>query len=218
MMYPADQELSVFYNPVQVQNRDLSILMIALYAERRAIRKAVVQKKKELLKLQQLEQDQAQHATLSTTTNGKESSSPRNKVKLTKEERKQQEDKLLQQVKDYEKCLNGRELVLALEQQQQNEQDDDASNHHPTIEGLTILDALAASGLRSMRYWKEIPGVKHVTINDLETAAVERAHANLHHKMYYCPNPRRVKRGFVFNREMRLMKCTCLDDRNNSNN
>ena len=30
-----------------------------------------------------------------------------------------------------------------------------------------------------MRYWKEIPGVKHVTINDLDPAAVERAHMNI---------------------------------------
>jgi tRNA (guanine26-N2/guanine27-N2)-dimethyltransferase len=37
-------------------------------------------------------------------------------------------------------------------------------------EGLTILDAFAASGLRSIRYWKEIPNVKHVTINDLDCA------------------------------------------------
>jgi tRNA G26 N,N-dimethylase Trm1 len=47
--------------------------------------------------------------------------------------------------------------------------------------GITILDALAASGLRSIRYWKEIPGVKHVTINDLDGAATKRAMDNLHH-------------------------------------
>mmetsp|Transcript_18733 Transcript_18733/g.52364 ORF Transcript_18733/g.52364 Transcript_18733/m.52364 type:complete len:490 (+) Transcript_18733:736-2205(+) len=46
-------------------------------------------------------------------------------------------------------------------------------------DGITILDALAASGLRSIRYWREIPGVKHVTINDLEQVAVERAKDNL---------------------------------------
>ena len=36
MTFPADQESTVFYNPVQVQNRDLSILMITLYGEIRA--------------------------------------------------------------------------------------------------------------------------------------------------------------------------------------
>ena len=34
MLYP-QSENSVFYNPVQVQNRDLSVLMLGMYAERR---------------------------------------------------------------------------------------------------------------------------------------------------------------------------------------
>ena len=52
MSFPANQESTVFYNPVQVQNRDLSVLMISLYSERRAIRLAVKKKKKELNKLE----------------------------------------------------------------------------------------------------------------------------------------------------------------------
>jgi tRNA (guanine26-N2/guanine27-N2)-dimethyltransferase len=101
MCYPADQEQAVFYNPVQVQNRDLSILMIALYQER----------------LQQRHQE--------------------------KLEKRNYSDKM------------------------------------PPYEGIRILDALAASGLRSMRYIQEIENVQHVTINDLEEAAVERAHQNV---------------------------------------
>lgn len=34
-------------------------------------------------------------------------------------------------------------------------------------QGIHILDALAATGLRSVRYLKEIPHVRCVTINDL---------------------------------------------------
>ena len=34
-------------------------------------------------------------------------------------------------------------------------------------QGIHILDALAATGLRSIRYLKEIPHVRCVTINDL---------------------------------------------------
>lgn len=45
--------------------------------------------------------------------------------------------------------------------------------------GITVLDALAATGLRSIRYLKEIPGVSHVTINDLEPAATEAATQNV---------------------------------------
>ncbi|KAI1320480.1 RNA methyltransferase tRNA(m5U54)methyltransferase [Mortierella claussenii] len=38
--------------------------------------------------------------------------------------------------------------------------------------GITILEALSASGLRSVRYAKEIPNVKHILTNDLEADAV----------------------------------------------
>jgi len=141
MTFDADQESAVFYNPVQVQNRDLSVLMISLYAERRAIRHAVQRKRKELKKQNQDKE-------------------------ITKEE-------LQNRLKIYEESLNdGRQLV---HQNTSNSNSDGCDDKN----GITILDALAASGLRSIRYWKEIPGVKHVTINDLEEAAVERAKNNL---------------------------------------
>lgn len=44
--------------------------------------------------------------------------------------------------------------------------------------GIHILDALAATGLRSIRYLKEIPNVRHLTINDLVPEAVKVAHEN----------------------------------------
>ena len=45
--------------------------------------------------------------------------------------------------------------------------------------GIRILDALAASGLRSIRYVKEVPGVKQVIVNDLDQVAVDQAHENV---------------------------------------
>jgi tRNA (guanine26-N2/guanine27-N2)-dimethyltransferase len=56
-----------------------------------------------------------------------------------------------------------------------------AKNHpdHPKCEGITVLDALAATGLRSIRYLKEIPGVSHVTINDLLPEATAQALENV---------------------------------------
>jgi tRNA (guanine26-N2/guanine27-N2)-dimethyltransferase len=138
MSYPADQEQAVFYNPVQVQNRDLSILMITLAAERRAIRHAVVKRKKELRQQQQPEGQ--------TETSGS----------------------VKEQLAAYKAELE-KNPSAALQEQAKAEGE----------EGITILDALAASGLRSFRYWREIPGVKHVTINDLDHAAVERAHTNM---------------------------------------
>jgi len=138
MVYPADEEQAVFYNPVQVQNRDLSALMIALYAERKRTRQLVKDKTKELKKQQ------------------KEESSKQ----LSKEE-------LADKIKSYEASI-------------QNTVSEQLSSDKNSVEdGVQILDALAASGLRSIRYWKEVPGITHITINDLDPAAVERAHTNL---------------------------------------
>lgn len=46
-------------------------------------------------------------------------------------------------------------------------------------DGLTILDALAATGLRSIRYAKEVPGVKRVIANDLDRDAAEACAKNI---------------------------------------
>ena len=42
------------------------------------------------------------------------------------------------------------------------------------FDGITILDALAATGLRSVRYLKEIEHIKHLTINDLDPLATQQ--------------------------------------------
>ncbi|PSN57174.1 putative tRNA (guanine(26)-N(2))-dimethyltransferase [Blattella germanica] len=46
-------------------------------------------------------------------------------------------------------------------------------------EGLTILEALSASGLRSIRYAKEVPGVKEIVANDISEQAVESIRQNV---------------------------------------
>ncbi|KAA0202582.1 hypothetical protein HAZT_HAZT008962 [Hyalella azteca] len=45
--------------------------------------------------------------------------------------------------------------------------------------GLRILEALAASGLRSIRYAKEVPGIKEIIANDLSKQAVECMRKNI---------------------------------------
>ena len=45
--------------------------------------------------------------------------------------------------------------------------------------GIVVLDALAATGLRSIRYLKEIPGLSRVIINDYLPAATEAAKKNV---------------------------------------
>ena len=123
MLYPKGL---VFYNPVQEQNRDLSILMCTLYTERHVQRKELKHSKKKKLAIQQPQ----------------------------KEEKPE---------------TDWRQLV------EQKNKDTDIKKK----EGIRILDALAASGLRSIRYWKEIPLIKQVVINDLDPAAVDLAKENI---------------------------------------
>lgn len=46
-------------------------------------------------------------------------------------------------------------------------------------DGITILEALAATGLRSIRYAKEIPGIKQIIANDISEKAVSDMKANI---------------------------------------
>lgn len=48
-------------------------------------------------------------------------------------------------------------------------------------EGIRILEGLAASGLRSIRYAKEVGGVKEVVANDISTQAIECMKRNISH-------------------------------------
>lgn len=48
-------------------------------------------------------------------------------------------------------------------------------------EGISILEALSATGLRSIRYAKEVPYVKHIIANDISATAVESIKKNVLH-------------------------------------
>lgn len=45
--------------------------------------------------------------------------------------------------------------------------------------GFKIFEALSASGLRSIRYMKEIPDISKIIVNDLDKNAVESIKANI---------------------------------------
>ena len=47
--------------------------------------------------------------------------------------------------------------------------------------GVTILEALAASGLRSIRYALEVPFVKSITANDISKDAYKLIQKNIEH-------------------------------------
>ncbi|KAI3404006.2 TRM1 [Candida oxycetoniae] len=55
------------------------------------------------------------------------------------------------------------------------------NNKKRKLQGLTILEALAASGLRSCRYGLEISQVHKIVANDLSSEAVESINRNIEH-------------------------------------
>lgn len=138
MLYPKGV---VFYNPVQVQNRDLSLIMMQLYAERRTKRVVLKRKRKEFLK--------AAREAIGSDSDKKQ------QVNMAAVEEK---------VRDYDATTNWKGVY---------------DNYDG--KGIRILDALAASGLRSIRYFNELsPHLLHsVTINDLDPAAVDLAKENI---------------------------------------
>jgi len=112
-------DTKVFYNKVQVLNRDLSIQVIKLFSE-----------------------------------------------KVLAERNERYQTKLAR----YEE--------LSKDPSQMKGKNNELKEPRSPRAGITILDALSASGLRSIRYLKEIPLAEHVTINDLSIEATRLAKEN----------------------------------------
>lgn len=115
---------SVFYNPVQEYNRDLTIAIISEYAEQHFKKLGTKCKKK----------------------------------KLSSD---------LEPLNVEEDGLNQTEPDLVLEAGKKYD------------DGITIYEGLAASGLRSVRFGLEIPGVKQVLANDFDQNAVSFIEKNI---------------------------------------
>lgn len=122
MIFPEQNQ--VFYNNVQVLNRDLSIAVISDFARARA--------REKLLKQQKRAAAAAAEAGTDFTP------------------------------------------------KQYSEQDiDQYLEQNAAASGIKIFEALSASGLRSIRYFQQIPGVKSILVNDMDPAAVESIKRNV---------------------------------------
>jgi len=164
MLYPKIEN-SVFYNPVQVQNRDLSVLMLGMYAERRTERMWTTRKRKEVRKkmMREEEENRAGAAAAADGNNGGGDAR-----KETKEERKASLARL--EVDLDARVAKERSSIDFAKMTRESSQ---------TVDGMSIFEALAASGLRSLRYWKEVPGVRTIVVNDLDPVAVDMARENV---------------------------------------
>ena len=121
------QANEVFYNKVQVFNRDLSTTVIAMFAEQRFAETLDQEKRKS------------------------EGVSWRNKTPTLSHWDAHHDDL------DFSRKLKSQ----------------------PQENGIQILEALSATGLRSIRYMKEIPGVQSILVNDIDEAAAKAIDRNI---------------------------------------
>ncbi|KAJ5819646.1 hypothetical protein N7474_005237 [Penicillium riverlandense] len=144
-----DEVQSVFYNPIQQFNRDLSVLAIRAYGEH-------------LVDLKRQKAEQRQN----TRPAGNQS-----KGKKRKRSEQEEENPALKLVTEGEN--------KAGEPPAPAQDDPEALSDLNRTGSFTILDALSATGLRALRYASELPFVTTVVANDLSASAIRSMKTNV---------------------------------------
>ena len=180
---------SVFYNPIQQYNRDLSVLAIKVFGEDlAAIRKARHQRRiAQLAKGQQPGQKRSR-TDVEDTGNGQDPGAKRQKTDGPTVSLNGHSDSL---VNTEQGVRPEKPVSTSSTEQQNNPQKPPDSETKGQSEGLIsandgkppfrILDALSATGLRALRYAREMPMVTSVTANDLSTHATASIKLNIEH-------------------------------------
>lgn len=172
------QRQQVFYNPIQQFNRDLSVLAIKTFGQdliqRKTLKHEQLKKKGEKRKQRKqgkavpgddvngtsaVEDGQSKKRKLDEST-ADEDAAPSKKQRVAETgENGQEED------------INGKIGAATLSNQVRE----------PWRPPFSILDALSATGLRALRYAKEIPFATDVTANDMSQKAVNSIKLNVKH-------------------------------------
>ena len=192
---------AVFYNPIQQFNRDLSVLAIRIFGEDlAAIRKArherrlqnIVEKSTRGKKRKRAERD-GEDAHQSGTdhkidikhgdSTGGLRESPSGGLPISED----QHLKRPEGTQDVEQAFDN----SGTPSKPQASIDNDAEKLEETVDTIPkannpfnsfrVLDALSATGLRALRYAKEIPSVTSVTANDLSPSATASVRLNVQH-------------------------------------
>jgi tRNA (guanine26-N2/guanine27-N2)-dimethyltransferase len=140
---------SVFYNPVQEFNRDLTVAVICNFV-------------RELSKSLPLESScQHVNSTSSQVEACVNTPSEVNATVNSDDNSKQQQSMDINN--SICECNVPDQNVLAFS----------SESSQPPVKGIRILEGLAASGLRSVRFALEVPGVREIVANDFDRTAVE---------------------------------------------
>ncbi|KXG45404.1 tRNA (guanine(26)-N(2))-dimethyltransferase [Penicillium griseofulvum] len=147
-----DQMQSVFYNPIQQFNRDLSVLAIRAHGEH--IIDLKKQKAAEKLKKQAGNGEKKRKREDDQTENPRPAPNAEHK--------------------DNAEATNQPVSAPSADQEPKLE----AGSEQPAA-SFTVLDALSATGLRALRYASELPFVTKVVANDLSASAIKSMKKNI---------------------------------------
>lgn len=154
-----DESQSVFYNPIQQFNRDLSVLAIRAFGEH-----SVDQRKQKLAKKnkKRTSDDDADKGTKRKREDEAEAQEHAPKRQGVQENKEAQPDTIPETADQPGPTENGKKESAG-------------SGGH----SFKVLDALSATGLRALRYASELPMVTKVVANDLSTSAIESMKTNI---------------------------------------
>ncbi|XP_045624575.1 tRNA (guanine(26)-N(2))-dimethyltransferase [Procambarus clarkii] len=141
----------VFYNPVQEFNRDLSVAVLRIFAA----------------EFKKLEREKKYQAELKEKKLAQKKSDSETSLETPNAENDPSDDKELANKIVVPVCEDEKTSILP-----PGIKDED---------GIRILEGLAASGLRSIRYAKEVGGVKEIIANDISNQALECMKTNIDH-------------------------------------
>lgn len=150
-----DESQSVFYNPIQQFNRDLSVLAIRAFSEHAMD-----------VKKQKADQKLKRRAASNGTNKGK---------------KRKREDSFDEQAPN-PSSVEGENAAKPETTEKSvtvpNETSDVQPDSYPAP-SFTVLDALSATGLRALRYASELPAVSKVVANDLSESAIKSMKTNI---------------------------------------
>ncbi|KAL9062198.1 MAG: hypothetical protein Q9157_009136, partial [Trypethelium eluteriae] len=160
----------VFYNPIQQFNRDLSVLAIRAFGEDRIAR--VASRPPGRNHRRKRPKNGRDHRSLNTVKSGPEGQGQITDEPPTKRQKVDSEDKAVTQEQD----------PPEVDQPEKPQDGSNESNHgHRRQNPISILDALSATGLRALRYAKELPFDTVVTANDMSKDATASIKQNIKH-------------------------------------
>lgn len=183
-----NQPQSVFYNPIQQFNRDLSVLAIKAYGEEAVARKKAADDKKRKTvsakskKRKREEQDAKSNGVEKMARLDDEAGNGKADVGEESElvEGETRESTAVGVDESTTTTAEGKDTDKPVGNAQ-NGTAETSSAPKPKQQTFTILDALSATGLRALRYSHEIPFTTSVTANDLLAEATRTINLNVEH-------------------------------------